>query len=208
MILFLDIETTGLPKMDKSYGTQRFYHHSKLKIYDKARMVQFSFITFHKNGDKNQEYDFIIKPNGFTIPQESTNIHNISHDLALKNGLDISTVLDTFETVLDNTQAIVMHNAWFDRTILMSEVYRLGRMDLVDKIYNKRYYCTMRYPGIKDFVGIPSQYYKGFKNPQLSELHYKLFNKSINIQYQHNSLYDVKITAKCFFELVKRRMIP
>ena len=46
---------------------------------------------------------------------------------------------------------------------------------------------------------------KGYKWPKLQELHYRLFN--YNYAVEHNAENDVEATAKCFFELVRLKVI-
>lgn len=208
MIIFLDFETTGLiPQLTKNDGRKVFYPYYELEKYNESRAVQFSFVIYHNDGRLDSLHDYIIKPNGFIIPQESTNIHHISHNDAIENGVDINEALNVFENYLDNCRYLVMHNAWFDRNILLSEIYRLNNQSLLNKVKNIDYFCTMRGNGIKDYCGIRSQYYNGYKNPTLGELHYKLFNEKVNTKYMHNALTDAKITAKCFFALLKKGII-
>jgi DNA polymerase III epsilon subunit-like protein len=206
MITFLDFETNGLPKMnEKSDGRKVFHDFKRLDIYNNSRIVQFSYVVYHLDGRLESENDFIIKPTDFYVTPESTEIHHITHERALKEGEDINNVLMDFESIMNQTNLLVMHNAWFDRTILLSEAYRAKKHNLVKKIFDTRYLCTMR--TTKNYCKLPSQYYNGYKNPKLSELHYKLFQEQINPTYLHNSLFDAKVTAKCFFKLLKNKII-
>ena len=54
-----------------------------------------------------------------------------------------------------------------------------------------------------NFCAIDGPY--GYKWPKLSELHPKLFLS--DFQEAHNAAVDITITAKCFWELKKRRVI-
>lgn len=201
-LLFVDLETGGLPIQDSYH---KYYSYKKLEKYDSSRIVQFSFIRYKRDESMISINDHIIKPLDFIISQESIDIHHIDQDKALKEGEDLSEIMDIFEEELDKSKVMVMHNVKFDRNVLLSEAYRMGRFGLVDKIYNHKHYCTMR--TTKDLCKLPSLYYDGYKLPTLTELHNHLFTERLNPNIMHNSLNDVKITAKCFFRLLKKGLI-
>ena len=201
-ILFIDVETSGLPQQEtKPDGRRRFYSYKQLDKYDTSRIVQFSFLRYKKNGTMISMNDYIIKPDDFIISQKSIDIHHITQEKALREGIELSKVMDIFEEELDKSKVLVMHNVWFDKTVLLSEAYRMQRFGLINKMFNHRYYDTMR--ETKGLCKLPSQYYDGYKLPKLIELHDHLFTERFNPNIMHNSLNDVKITAKCFFKLLK-----
>lgn len=206
-ILFLDLETSGLPQQEITPdGRKRFYSYKKLDKYDTSRIVQFSFIRYKRDGTMVSMNDYIIKPNDFIISPESIDIHHITQEKALKEGVDISEAMDMFEQEFDKSKVMVMHNVWFDKTVLLSEAYRNERFGLVNKMFNHRYYDTMR--ETKGLCKLPSNYYNGYKLPKLIELHDHLFpTERLNPNILHNSLNDVKVTAKCFFMLKKMKFI-
>ena len=59
MILFFDTETTGLPKNYKAPVTD---------LENWPRLVQLAYILQDYDGNTILKGDYIIKPNGFTIP--------------------------------------------------------------------------------------------------------------------------------------------
>lgn len=86
----------------------------------------------------------------------------------------------------------------FDEKIVGAEFIRVG---FVNSIPTKKRICTMQ--AATDFCGIPGYY--GNKWPKLSELHSKLFQEDFD--EAHNAAVDIQITAKCFWELMKRGVI-
>ena len=48
---------------------------------------------------------------------------------------------------------------------------------------------------------------KGFKPPKLEELYNKLFNDDYLVEHAHNGAADVNATARCFFEILRKRII-
>lgn len=217
MITFLDLETSGLPiKVKRNNGHLGMPKYSDLSKFNNARIVQVGYLSYQpfKNGEKEKcfknispilknEGDYIIKPDNFIISPESTVIHKISHNKAMNEGVDIRDVLIELEHIIDNTYLLVMHNSWFDRTILLSEAYRYNNKVLVNKLFETKSYCTMRGEGVKEICGIKSKYHDGYKLPKLSELYQHLYGKTIPKSYQHNAINDARITAKCFFKLAK-----
>jgi hypothetical protein len=63
MILFFDTETTGLPKNWKAPVTD---------LNNWPRLVQLAFLLYDKSGNLVSSGDYIIKPDGFSIPFESS----------------------------------------------------------------------------------------------------------------------------------------
>jgi len=186
MYLFFDTETTGLPRDWKAPVTD---------LNNWPRLVQLAYLQYDNNGNKISEGDFIIKPNGFTIPKESSNIHGITHERALIEGVDLQNVLSHFNGLINNSQTLVAHNISFDEKIVGCELLRNG---FQNSIPAKPKICTMEKTTY--FCNIPGFYGKP-KWPKLSELHYKLFG--FEFEEAHNAMVDINATAKCFWELKK-----
>ena len=126
MYLVFDTETTGLPiNFSKPI--------SDFKNWDTARCVQIAWQLHDDLGVLVESSNDLIKPNGFEIPLESTDIHGISNDIALLNGISISKALDKLSNVLSKTVFLIGHNVNFDINVLGSEYLRLDQENpLVD----------------------------------------------------------------------------
>jgi len=183
MYLFFDTETTGLPRNWKAPVTD---------LNNWPRLVQLAFLLYDNNGNRISEGDHIIKPEGFIIPPEVTRIHGISTERAHLEGKPILTVLQDFQSLIDQSVYLVAHNMSFDEKIVGAEFLRSG---MPDSIASKRKICTMQ--STTNFCAINGPY--GYKWPKLSELHYKLFR--IGFAEAHNAAVDINATAKCFWEL-------
>ena len=190
--LFFDTETTGLPAR---------YDVPCSDTYNWPRMVQLSWIVTDRNGTVIRKSDNIIKPFGFTIPADASNLHDITTSKALLEGKDLRTVVEQFMGELANVSYVVGHNVEFDTNIVGAELYRLG-MSGSDLQY-KQSICTMK--STVDYCQIPQFRYGSYKFPKLQELHKKLFGYEFDDA--HNSMCDVEATMKCFFELVSRSII-
>ena len=85
--LFFDTETTGLPPNFKI--PRHFFNYW-------PRLVQLSWIFTDEKGNHIKEADHIIKPEGFTIPIDASDIHGITTSMAFEKGDDLASVIDEF----------------------------------------------------------------------------------------------------------------
>ena len=189
MFLFVDVETTGLPK---------HFSASVRMIENWPRIVQIAWLLYDNNEKQLDEKAFLIKPEGFSIPASATEIHGITTEEALKNGATIKPVLKEFAVALRQSEYVIAHNIDFDSRIVGAEFIRAKvRNDL----FKKDHICTMK--SSVDFCEI--QHRGRYKWPKLSELHYKLFRR--RLFDSHDAMVDVTACAKCFFELKKLKII-
>jgi DNA polymerase-3 subunit epsilon len=187
--LFFDTETTGLP---------RSWNAPVTALDNWPRLVQLAYMAYDRDGGLLASCDCLIKPQGFTIPAESARIHGITTERALKEGRELTEVLQEFRALLDQAQYLVAHNMSFDEKIVGAEFLRNGMKDIPA---SKMRICTMH--GTTEFCAIPGP--RGYKWPKLAELHQKLFHA--DFEGAHNAASDVAATAKCFWELKKQGLI-
>lgn len=183
MYLFFDTETTGLPKNWKASVTE---------THNWPRLVQLAWLVYDTKGELLSEGNYIIKPDGFSIPSDATRIHGISHEWALREGLPLLNVLEEFQTKLKDITTIVAHNMSFDEKIVGAEFFRNNIPNILDR---KEKICTML--SSTEYCALNGPY--GYKWPKLSELHHKLFNTGF--EEAHNAAVDIHATANCFWEL-------
>jgi len=186
MYLFFETETTGLP----------INWEAPINDLDNwPRLVQIAWLLFDKQQNLLDEKNYIIRPDGFSIPDKPAEIHKISTDLAFVAGNDLSRILKEFSSVIERAETIISHNLNFDEKIVGAEFLR-------KRIYNslalKRKICTME--ATKDFCAIPG--HNGYKLPGLSELYYKLFGTQPGVPL--SAAEGTKATAECFWELKSR----
>ena len=183
MNLFFDTETTGLPKNYKAPA-------SDLKNW--PRLVQVAWLVADKEGNEIKSAEYIIKPDGFTIPAEAAKIHGITHELATSSGVDLKPVLEEIVKDISSAEVLIAHNVQFDEKILGAELLRMGQPNHIEGKPRK---CTMH--SSTDFCRIPGPY--GNKWPKLQELYTKLFRETFD--NAHSALADVRACSKCYFEL-------
>lgn len=187
MILFFDTETAGLPKSWKAPYTY---------TNNWPRMVQLAWLVFTLQGQQVSGGNYIIRPNGFTIPAEASRIHRITTERALTEGVALQEVMSQFALALSTCTHVVAHNIKFDKNIVGAEFIRAG---INHPLLERRHICTME--TTTDYCAIPGNWGRP-KWPTLSELHFKLFNEYFD--EAHDGFVDVSATAKCFWELQKR----
>ena len=189
MFLIFDTETTGLPKDFSApiSDTQNW-----------PRCIQLAWQLHNSLGELIETKNYIIKPDGFSIPFNSQKIHGISTERALNEGWPIDLVLQDFSNALSQTQYFVGHNILFDLNIIFSEFFRLNQVYIIER--ENRTYCVKKEEKIwssldtmtektANFCQIPGGRSGRFKFPKLTELYEKLFNKIF--EEAHNASADV-----------------
>ncbi len=166
MFLIFDTETTGLPKRD----------NAPLEELDNwPRMVQVAWQMHDLSGKFLGAKNYIIKPEGYTIPYSAEKVHGISTDRAMAEGHDLKTVLTEFAGDISASKLLVAHNIEFDINIVASEFLRNG---IDNDFLSKKKLCTK--VESTDFCAIPGGRGGKFKWPNLAELHQKLFGEGFS----------------------------
>ncbi len=192
MILIFDTETTGLPR------------NFNAPISDSAnwpRMVQLAWQLHENDGKLVSRGSSLVVPEGFSIPFVSEKIHGISTERATSEGRDLKEVLSDFEADLQKAEFVAGHNIDFDVKVVGAEFYRKETHSV---LFEKDVLDTKDLS--TDFCAIPGGKGGGYKWPTLTELHTKLFGKPFDAA--HDAAYDVDATAKCFFGLLEKDLVP
>jgi DNA polymerase III epsilon subunit-like protein len=172
MILFLDTETNCF--IDETDET--------------PRLIQLSWILEVEKSIIKKNY--FAKPSGFSVSKKAYDLHGISTDFLLINGIEIEDILCEFEKDLEKSVTIVSHNFEFDEIIILKEAERISFKTNLPYKYS---ICTME--------GSLSLFDKNkwIKYPKLNELYEVLFEQGITIQ--HNADKDVEVLRKCYWKL-------
>lgn len=194
MYIIFDTETTGLPHS---------YSAPITDLDNWPRLVQLAWQLHDHKGSLISNGNFIIKPDGFTIPFNSEKIHGISTQRATEEGHDLKEVLAKFQTDVDKAEVVIGHNIDFDNNIIGAEFVRTEQEALGNQLLEKDKIDTSLVS--KEFCQLPGGVGGKLKSPKLIELHEKLFGEGFDDA--HDAAYDVDATAKCFFGLVKERVV-
>ncbi len=183
-VLFFDTETTGLP---------RYYNEPAANVDNWPRLVQLAW-AISTGSESIESYSYIVRPDGFRIPDDAAKVHGITTERALAEGVSIVGVLGAFCEDVQKVVALVAHNVDFDAPVVGAELLRRGYDNLLDD-YPK--VCTMK--GSTDFCRIPRRGGRGFKYPKLMELHENLFG--LGFAGAHDARNDVAAGVRCYWEL-------
>lgn len=191
-ILFLDIETTGLVPKGATYEADFLLF---------PHVVQLSWIV------GEIEKDFIIRPEGWIIPAEATEIHGITQEIANEKGRRLIDVLE--ELIIDAKECpkIIGHNIYFDISIIKANALKLGLVAALQDHINPALDKTKRIDTMMKtikFCGLKQEGSNRAKFPSLVDLYFKLFAEEFPA---HNSMEDCRAMKRCLPELVKLGII-
>lgn len=206
-ILYFDTETTGLPF--KPADPERYGRTHNANGY--PRLVQLGWILTDGNDRVLSEHSCLVRPEGFTIPDESSFLHGITTERASTEGAPLLDVLHLFSEDVLQADVLVGHNIDYDVRVVEGELRRknqtaalekLSGMSVIDTMKTTVEFCAIPFP-----EGQPRKYDTGcdYKYPKLRELHFKLFGTEF--ENAHDALADIRATRKCFVELEKRGFI-
>ncbi|MGB2397740.1 MAG: DNA polymerase III subunit alpha [Flavobacteriaceae bacterium] len=192
MYLIFDTETTGLPKR---------WNAPLSDSENWPRCIQIAWQIHNAQGEVVAHEDYLIQPDGFTIPFDSEQIHGISTALAADQGVVLEEVLDKFQVALDKVDYVVGHNITFDCNIMGAEYLRAGLSNVLEAkaIIDT---CTEE---TAQLCQLPGGRGGKFKLPTLSELYQFLFQAGF--EEAHNATADVEATTRVFLELLRQDLL-
>lgn len=189
-VLLFDTETTGLPHKPQ--------YPAKMCKNNWADIVSIAWILADEHGNALETEYHVIRPEGWTIPQESVEIHKITEEHAYAYGEDLRTIMNKFVECVLKSDVLVAHNINFDKNIVNNALkWRLNLPYMLEDIV-KRFFCTMQES--RTIVGLPGKTKGTYKMAKLSEMYERLFNKKPT-EMLHNSLGDTQIMKECFFRI-------
>lgn len=195
-IAYLDFETDGLPVIQHDY----IYHPDNW-----PNAVTVAVILKDYETGNTERYSAIIKPVGFTIPDEMVKFHGISQEKAMAEGQDPKKVFAKVAEYINKADYVAGHNIEaFDLPILKKELHKL-KMHYPEKpaVDTKLYTSDLLQIPKKSQIDIHNPTYK---HPKLNELAEFLKtqerqgeDKSIN----HSAAEDLEINMQCLEKLIE-----
>lgn len=184
--LVFDTETTGLPKKFKA----------PLTDFDNwPRLVQLAWQCHDIDGKFLFAKNHVIRPDGFSIPDDVVSVHGISNEIANEKGIELKDAIDDFMADVKDAKFIIGHNVEFDINIVGCELLRL---EMEETLSSHPSLCTKNESTAHCDLKTKSG---KIKPPTLTELHIKLFNEPF--PEAHNAAADVEYTTRCFLELIR-----
>lgn len=192
-IIFIDSETTGLPRDWKAPASD---------LDNWPRCLQLAWQVTDHYGNVLEDHKYLIRPDQWEVPKEKFWIdHGFSTEKSLAEGKPMPAVLDHMlhHIGAGEVQIICAHNISFDLKIVGAEMIRYGKKTKP----GLKQICTMQHG--TELCKLPGKYGKGYKFPKLQELYQYLFNKDFD--NAHDAGGDVTACRLCFFEMVNRSVI-
>ncbi len=191
-IIVFDTETTGVPK---NYGRDPCSEAGNW-----PDLVSLSWIVYKPDGSIFKRVSHIVRPDGWTVPADSTAIHGITHAEAVEKGVILGDVLGVFHHDLLTCRLLVAHNMDFDVNVLRHAFYwRLGVNPV--PIFNMPRFCTMKTATAE--LKLPAKNGgKGYKWPGLDELYRATFGVEPP-GGAHESLRDAEVCGAIYWRRYK-----
>lgn len=155
--------------------------------FESDDIVQIAWGIYDKSGNIKKKRNAYIETE---LEITNSHFHGITNEILEEKGIPLYDAMVALYNDIDKfkVKCIVCHNVKFDLNMIKSNCKR--KYIDCSKLENINTFCTMKWGEEK--------YGKWLK---LSVLHERLFKETpTNL---HNALNDVKITAKCYFQLKK-----
>ena len=183
MKIVYDTETTGLPLWKLPSGSDGQPH-----------MVEIGAALVDSDFNVVEQYEAIIKPEGWEISEMMTAIHGISHERAMDEGVSEREALMHFTDLHDRAGLRIGHNVSFDDRIIRIAMMRYLDAETADSFKDSPKFCTMWES--KQIVRAPFKGRNGIKNPTLAEA-FRFFTGE-EIVNAHRAMGDVMSTIAVY----------
>tara|TARA_Y100001949_G_C15960028_1_gene318795 strand:+ start:725 stop:1324 length:600 start_codon:yes stop_codon:yes gene_type:complete len=179
-VIFYDTETTGLPIWKEPSESENQPH-----------IVQLGAILADADSrEVIQRLDVIIKPEGWVIPEEATETHGITNELATTVGVSEADAVALF-LQMQHGALRVAHNKTFDHRIVRIATKRFSDFSKETEeawALKERHDCTMAMS--KPILELPPRGRFGFKAPKLTEA-YEFFTGK-QLENAHTAMADAE----------------
>lgn len=184
LILPFDTETTGFPIWKEPSESKKQPH-----------LVQLAAVLCDSDTQEvSEELDVIIKPDGWVIPDDVAEIHGITTERAMDEGIPEREALQKFLYLYQKSSLRIAHNTTFDNRIIRIALMRY-MPDLIDDKEWKdksKYYCTCS--NAKKIMG-------GKSGHKLEEVYLHFTGKEL--KNAHTAIADARACMEIYFEINK-----
>ena len=187
--LAFDVETTGLIDFN-----------ADLLAPHQPRIVQLAAILCEEDGTVIDEMNVIIKPDGWTVPEEVQKIHGITTERCEAEGIPMPEALARFNAMKAQAGARLAYNISFDKRLLAREAGAYGIEHNSEGIES---FCVMQMarpvcneaPTNKMMAAGK----KANKAPKLREAYQHFFGR--DFEGAHDAMADVRACKDIFFKI-------
>lgn len=164
--LFIDIETTGLPRMR---GAGQFYNFRNVDQYSESRITSIAWLTTDINNNVDLFREEFIKPRGLALS-------GIKQKQLMSTAVSFSDLMSELKESLEESDEFLAYNVNFDFNVLCSELYRDEdeHKEIIEYLEKMKKRCIMK-----------ECFEKGYKNPyghylKLIDLHQQIFKEDFD----------------------------
>jgi len=190
-LLFVDTETTGLPaRWDRPYAEE----------WEWPCIAQVAWVVFTAAGELvKADQDYLQIPAG-RMPAAAVAVHGLTPEFLQAHGQEPAAVLRRLlQDLATYRPRVVGHFLPLDFHVLGAAFARAGLANALPALPQ---FCTMQ------LTRLPLQ---GVTAPprrplRLHQLHERLFGQPL--EREHDAHIDAAATARCFFELQRRGLLP
>lgn len=193
MILAFDTETTGLPDWRAPSDAPHQPH-----------LVQLAMILLDDDLKERANVLLVIRPDGWTIPDDIVKIHGITTEMARAVGVPEKVATTLYMSLLYGTGAQALaHNVDFDLRIMRIAMLRAGREKAWLDERTPASFCTMK--AASPLLNLPptdKMTAAGFtkpKPPKLAECIEFFFAEKL--EGAHDALVDVRACVRVYHHL-------
>ena len=208
-IIFFDTETTGLPLFKEPSDHQDQPHITQLAAE----------LCVEETGETLGAMNMLIKPEGWTIPEDLQALTGITMDKAERFGVPAKVAMDAFLELWCNADLRAAHNEPFDARILRIAIMRCaywsgeamqtgaGEIPFADYWKAAPAFCTQtnstRILNLPPTEKMLAKKMKGPKSPNLGEAYYHF--TGLVLDGAHNAQVDI-MAAKAVYYGIKRHL--
>lgn len=192
MILVYDTETSGLVQ-------NKLPHDHPLQ----PNLVQLGMVLVGHNEKEYATVEVIVRPEGYTIPDQAAAVHGITTEVATAVGVPLIVAVALFSNLRKLAKRVVAHNLPFDERVMMTAFHRCGRLD--ESPPDQQRTCTMDLAtpvlNLSPTAKMLAAGYDKPKPPSLKECHLHFFREEL--VGAHGALVDARACARVYFEIMR-----
>lgn len=193
-ILAMDTETTGLPIWKEPSESEVQPH-----------IVEIAALLYSPTGELIDEYSTLVKPDGWAISQEMTDIHGITQEQAMDEGIPEAEALAKYLEIHARAGLRIGHNISFDDRVVRIAIKRYGAAEtqeerdaIADAYKAGETFCTCWKN--KAVLAIPGP--RGHKLPTLGETYQHYFGCLPEVA--HRARADAEACARIYFAMQQK----
>lgn len=171
---------------------------------DQPHIVQLAALLVDEDTrEVREQMDVIVRPDGWTIPDEVAAIHGITTERAMDEGIPEKEAFEQLIEMWKQCDFRLGFNENFDARILRIATFRYAGQDIIDAWKEAPAKCAMRMakPICKIPASAKARRFGQYKNPTLAEA-YKHFT-GMDLVDAHSAMADTMACMDVYFAALK-----